>query len=74
MTSATDNRTACKYCDGFSNPKITGSLLHGSLLFCIRGTTLIMRSLNKTWHYPQWLLTVNYCPMCGRDLRRGDAR
>ena len=69
MTSATEKQ--CEYCDGESNPKIIGRPLMTELLFCIRGKTLIMRALSKNWLYPQWLLSVNYCPMCGRDLREG---
>lgn len=61
----------CEYCDGESNPTIMGAPLTPKLLFCIRGTTLVIRALKLEWHFPQWLLTVNYCPVCGRDLSGG---
>ena len=61
---------SCEYCDGESQPEIVGRPLMTKLLFCIRGRTLIMRAMSKNWLYPQWLLSVNYCPMCGRNLRK----
>ena len=67
MTSATEKQ--CEYCDGESNPKVKGNARSPKLLFCIRGRTLVMRALEREWLYPQWLMRVDYCPMCGRDLR-----
>ena len=62
----------CEYCDGASNPTIMGAPLRPKLLFCIRGRTLVIRVLKREWFFSQWLLTVNFCPVCGRDLRRGN--
>ena len=59
---------ACRYCDGTSSPKLDGAPLTPKLLFCIRGMTLVMRALKREWCYPQWLVTVNFCPMCGEKL------
>ena len=58
----------CEYCDGESNPTIMGAPLTPKLLFCIRGRTLVIRALKREWRFPQWLLTVSFCPVCGRDL------
>lgn len=58
----------CEYCDGESNPTVTGSPIAPKLLLCIRGRTLVIRVLKREWFFPQWLLTVSNCPMCGREL------
>jgi len=73
----TDNRTTekmCEYCDGESNPTIMGVGMTHRLLFCIRGTTLVIRALEREWLFPQWLLDVKFCPICGRRLKAGDTR
>ena len=66
---------SCETCDGTSNPHVMGPASTGlvKLLFCIRGTTLVVRVLKREWLFPQWLVSVSYCPMCGRDLKGEDA-
>ena len=63
---------SCECCDGVSNPTVLGRVGDGKLLFCIRGTTLVVRVLNRGWLFPQWLVDVSYCPMCGRRLGKGE--
>lgn len=67
----------CKHCD----PLVYGGgMMKGRPIPCIdRGEymevvpeTRMLVAFDKKYELPTYGLRINYCPMCGRDLRDGE--